>query len=381
MATHAIPAIPEIPQVDPREQWLETRRQFIGGSEAYKLLNEEQYGQGCARALAYEKLGAEPDFDESGDDMEALFKRGNVLEPVVAALYKEETGRDIICAPKDEFGLPKARISKEFPWAGVHVDRIIRAGSGAVEETGDLEIKTRAEGPYFRMLRTGPFKGDFLQTQWANFVTGHNWSSFVALGVFGSIPIKYYDFAVDQGIIDIFKREGEAFANTVWGKGEVPAHPIPADDLRCKVCKFRETCRGEAQDANAVAFLKESKKAKGDLIQIENADLAQALRDRQMLKAELKTLDNDPKEPTEENPVGALQLVEEKIYDLQRGPDGKRIEKAFVIGFGKSYLTPTVWSGVDTSKLKEQFPEVYEQVFVKRATGSETLRVYPAKGA
>jgi len=38
--------------IDPKANWLESRRKFIGGSEAYKLLNEEQYGQGCARALA-----------------------------------------------------------------------------------------------------------------------------------------------------------------------------------------------------------------------------------------------------------------------------------------------------------------------------------------
>lgn len=130
-----------------------------------------------------------------------------------------------------------------------------------------------------------------------------------------------------------------------------------------------------------MAFLKEEKKAKGDLVQIENADLAQALRDRQLLKAELKTLSNDPDKESDENPVGALQIVEQKIRELQRGPDGQRVEKAFVIGFGKSYLTPTVWSGVDVQKLKAEHPAIYEQVFVKKATGSETLRVYPAKGA
>lgn len=366
---------------DAREQWLEGRRKFIGGSEAYQLLNEDQYSKGCSRALAYEKLGVEPDFDDVDDEMEALFRRGNILEPVAAAIYKEETGRDIICGPKDENGMPKARINREFPWAGVHVDRTIRAGTADVEETGDLEIKTRAEGPYYRMLRVGPFKGDFLQTQWANFVTGHTWSSFIALGVFSSLPSKHYDFAVDPQILEIFKREGEAFANKVWGKGEVPDHPLPADDMRCKTCSWRQTCRGEAQDANAMAFLKEERKAKGDLVQIENADLAQALRDRQLLKAELKTLSNDPDKESDENPVGALQIVEQKIRELQRGPDGQRVEKAFVIGFGKSYLTPTVWSGVDVQKLKAEHPAIYEQVFVKKATGSETLRVYPAKGA
>lgn len=365
-----------------KAQWVEGRRKFIGGSDAFKLLNQPQYAKGCARALGYEKLGVEPDFDDTPDaEMEALFRRGNLLEPIVAAMYREETGRDVVSPPKDENGFAKARMSKEFPFAGVHVDRTIRAGSGGVEETADLEIKTRAEGPFYRMLRSGPFPGDVLQTQWSNWVTGHSWSAFVALGVFGSIPIRHYDFARDEKIMEIFKREGESFANAVWGKGEVPAHPIPADDMRCKVCSWRMTCRGEAQDAGAVAFLKESKKSKMDLVQIENADLAQALLDRQLLKAEIKSLTNDPEKESEENPVGALQLVERRIFELQRDGDGKRVERAFVLGFGKSYLTPTVWSGVDAAKLKQDHPDVYEAVYVKGRVkeGSETLRVYPAK--
>jgi hypothetical protein len=164
--------------------------------------------------------------------------------------------------------------------------------------------------------------------------------------------MRHYDFARDARIIDIFKREGEAFATTVWGKGDVPAHPIPADDLRCKVCVFRQTCRGEAQDTNAVAFIREHTKAKGDLVQIESPDLAQALRDRDMVKAELKSLTNE-----KEDAPGALELVEQRIYELQRDSDGKRVERAFVLGYGKSYLTPTAWSGIDAAKLKAEHPE------------------------
>lgn len=365
-----------------KEQWLEGRRKFIGGSEAYQLLNEEQYGKGCSRALAYDKLGIEPDVDDTPDaELEALFRRGNLLEPVIAQAYKEETGRDVVNPPRDENGFPKARISKEFPWAGVHVDRVIRAGTADVTETGDMEIKSRAEGPFYRMLRTGPFKGDFLQTQWANLVTNHKWSAFVAMGVFGSIPIRHYDFARDEQIMEIFKREGEAFADTVWGKGQLPDHPIPADDMRCKVCAWRQSCRGEAQDANAVAFLKEQKKAKGDLVQIESMDLAQALRDRQLIKAEIKALTNEPEKESDDNPVGALQLVERRIYDLQRDGNGSRVQRAFVIGFGKSYLTPTTWSGVDVHRLQNEYPDIYSKVYCKGKLieGSETLRVYPAK--
>ena len=161
-------------EVDPKAAWLEGRRKFIGGSEAYKLLNEEQYGQGCSRALAYEKLGAEPDFDDTPDaDMEALFKRGNVLEPVVAALYKEETGRESILWAERRNRLPESTHAQRVFLGRRSLRSHDPCWPADVTETGDLEIKTRSEGPFYRMLRTGPFKGDFLQTQWANFVTGH----------------------------------------------------------------------------------------------------------------------------------------------------------------------------------------------------------------
>ncbi len=71
--------------------------------------------------------------------------------------------------------------------------------------------------------------------------------------------------------------------------------------------------------------------------------------------------------------------MEKRIYDLQR-IDGQRVERAWVSGYGKSYLTPTVWSGLDASRMKAEDPALYEKYFVKRATGGETLRTYAQKG-
>src|SRR5689334_21210458 len=105
-----------VPVVDPKQEWLEERRKFIGGSEAFQLLNQAQYGKGCARALAYDKLGIEPDYPEQMDD--ALLQRGTILEPLVAALYEDETGRRLR-RPSVNNGFPRPVISKDFPWAGV----------------------------------------------------------------------------------------------------------------------------------------------------------------------------------------------------------------------------------------------------------------------
>src|SRR5437879_3261145 len=152
------------PTFEPKQQWLEERRQFIGGSEVFQLLNEKQYGKGCVRALAYEKLGYLPDYPEQQDD--PVLERGNILEPVVAGLYQEQTGRKLRRPPVGLGGFPKPRIHPDYPWAGVHADRIVLTGSGGVERTGTAEIKTRGEGPYLNLLRQNHlYPADILQIQ------------------------------------------------------------------------------------------------------------------------------------------------------------------------------------------------------------------------
>ena len=64
-----------------REQFLADRLSGIGGSDVADVLSLEPWG--CARRLYYEKRQVPPDYaDES---KEALFERGHVLEPLVAA--------------------------------------------------------------------------------------------------------------------------------------------------------------------------------------------------------------------------------------------------------------------------------------------------------
>jgi len=353
--------------MDPRHRWVEERRQFLGGSEAYQLLNQPQYGKGCSRQLAYDKMNIEPDFPVEID--EDLMRRGHLLEPIVAAQYKEETGRDVVRGAEDvmldasgtKVRLPRARRSREFPWAGVHVDRTIRAGTAGVEETGDLEIKSRAEGPFLRVLRVGPFPGDILQVQWANFVTGHTWGALAMVGVFGSLPMKHIDIRRHEEIIDTFKREGEGFANTVWGKGQLPDPPIPADDERCKICPWRMDCRGEATDPQLARAMKAEKSAKGELVTIQNTELAELLTRRDLANREGKKIEED------------IDKIDAEILKLQTAP------KAYVVGFGKSYIMTNKFNGIDSGRLKAEQPEIYQQYYVSRETGGQSLRLYPEK--
>jgi predicted phage-related endonuclease len=315
--------------VTPKQQWLEERQSFIGGSEVFELLNEKQYGRGCQRALAYRKLGVPPDYPEQVDD--ALLERGNLLEPLVAAMYEAETGRRLRRGPLNEYGLPKPQIHKEFPWAGVHVDRIVLAGHGGVHETGTAEIKTHGEGPYLNILRNGLQPGHILQEQWGQWVRGHNWGPFIILGVFGGLPLKHQDIQHNPRADEVFKRDGERFANTVWGKGELPDRPFDGDDQRCKVCAFRMECRGEELDRAEAAAIKAEKNGKVPLVQISNPVLSQSLAKRDEIKREIRALSNPEPSSTFPDP-GALDMVEEEI-ERELGD----VTAALVDGYGKVY--------------------------------------------
>jgi predicted phage-related endonuclease len=344
----------------PRDLWLAERRKFIGGSEVFELLNEKQYGKGCARALGFRKLNQEPDFPEMVDD--ALLERGNILEPVAAAMYEQETGRKLRRPPMDENGLPKIRVSKEYPWAGVHADRLVLAGYGDVTITGTAEIKSRGEGPYMRILRDGLFPGDILQIQHGMFVNVHSWGPFITIGLFGGMPLKHFDVPRDESMIDIIKRKGDEFAETVFTKGELPAPLEDSQDQRCKVCAYRATCRGEEIDRIEAAAVKAEKAGKTPLVQIDNAQLTRTLWDIDIIKAEVK----ERKELLE-----ALQ--EEAMKAMGDVP------AALVHGYGKVYRMDSQANYIDATRIKAEKPEIYQQYFISRKTGEHFLRTYPTK--
>lgn len=341
MSTQVVPPVPSPPppgrthptnKEEALQDWLDRRSLFIGGSEAHELLNEPQYGKGCVRAMAYRKVKAEPDYPQQLPD-EALLERGKILEPIVASVYEEATGRKVRRPAMDEWGFPRVQVNSDYPGAGVHTDRLILVGSGDVTAergTGDLEIKTHGEGPYLHIMRDGLPPAHNLQPQWSNFVTGHSWNSFAILGVFGGLPMKHFDNQRDNDVMEIFKRETDRFWGTLE-QGKLPSPPFPADDQRCKVCAYRMTCRGEELDKAEAAFIAAEKNGKIPLVQIANAKLSQALADRQLLKAELRTITNP--EPTKEFPdPGVLDLVEETIKQ-ELGV----VDAALVAGFGKVY--------------------------------------------
>jgi predicted phage-related endonuclease len=339
------------------------RHTFIGASEAFELLNERQYGRGCSRALAYRKLQTPEDVPsasakERAMSMRSVLQRGHLLEDLAARLYMATTGRSL---------MRRTRLVRnaDHHGAGVHTDRIIHAYDED-HPTGDCEIKTHQEGVFLHILRDGLPPAHNLQIQWSLFCTGHAWGAFVILGVFGGLPLKHFDVRRDPTLMNLFAFAVEDFWNTLQA-GELPPQLPEASDLRCKVCPYRLTCRGEALDPGEYRRLMREREGKRTLTEITNEELDQALADRALILSEMEALDHD----SAEDP-GALQLVTKRIKELLGDTEAAAVNKHW-----KVYCSDHLWSGLDIARLREEQPEIYKRYFVKeRPTGTKRLRVY-----
>jgi putative phage-type endonuclease len=112
----------------PRDEWLELRRQGLGGSDAATVVGLNPYKSPLA--LYFEKRG-EVDDTEMGEPAYWGIK----LEDIVAQEFAERTGLDVRLYP---YMLQQA----EHDWMLVNLDRLVFEGPDATEPLGVLEVKT-----------------------------------------------------------------------------------------------------------------------------------------------------------------------------------------------------------------------------------------------
>lgn len=274
-----------------RMEWLRERKRGIGGSEAHHLFNEPPYG--CARQLWYDKRDVEPDYPK---ELTLAMQRGTRMEPLVAELYAEQTGRTMEERP--------AFVSPTDPHMRVNVDRII---VGDPRGEGVLEVKTHHHWMFRRVKFEGLQPSHILQLQHALLVTDLSWGAYAVLHP-DTWQLLHFDVDRDAVLIARIREAGARF----WRQVENGPAPdaLPEIDNRCKTCPWRKTCRGEAllmaagpvdetesamplehDDglAPVVADYLEAKRMAdeaGETLEIVSAALKQRLGDRQAVETE-----------------------------------------------------------------------------------------------
>jgi predicted phage-related endonuclease len=321
-----------------RDQLLADLETGIGASECHHLFDLEPYG--CRRHLWYTKTRATPDFIFHGN---TDTKRGTFLEPHVAELYKQATGR----------GLRQTRCwrHKRMPSWICHPDRIInRPKDNHTKGPGILEIKCPSVRSFVKIRREGLPANWILQLQHSLGVSGLKWGAYAVFSA-ELWELIQFDAERDNELIATIERRVDDFDRIVQ-HGPAPER-LPASDKRCRSCPFRTQCQG---DALLDALAKDDGRFEpGDLPR--DYALEQATRD----VIEAKRLKQDAEEVEE----AAKAILAEKM--------GDRVALETAPGV-KVYYRPHEMSKLDAVALRKDHPEVAEKY--ERRSVVRSLRVY-----
>ena len=210
-----------------REEWLQIRSTGIGSSDAAAAIGLSSYK--CSLSLWLEKTGRQQPEDLSNKEAVVW---GTVLEPVLAKMYAERTGRKV------------RRVNAvlqhpEHPFMLANLDREVITESG----TGVLEIKTA--GFYSaQQWEDGVPVAYQCQVLHQLAVTGHVWAD-VAVLIAGQEFRIYRIERDDDKIADLIQREAQFWS---WVTNDQQPDPDGSYDAQQALLSLFPTDNGQTLD-------------------------------------------------------------------------------------------------------------------------------------
>lgn len=210
-----------------REEWLQIRSTGIGSSDAAAAIGLSSYK--CSLSLWLEKTGRQ--LPEDLSEKEAVVW-GTVMEPVLAKMYAERTGRKV------------RRVNAvlqhpEHPFMLANLDREVITESG----TGILEIKTA--GFYSaQQWEDGVPVAYQCQVLHQLAVTGHAWAD-VAVLIAGQEFRIYRIERDDDKIADLIQREAQFWS---WVANDQQPDPDGSYDAQQALLSLFPTDNGQTLD-------------------------------------------------------------------------------------------------------------------------------------
>lgn len=298
-------------QSEDEETWVQERMLGIGGSDIGSICGVNKYSS--PRLIYLSKLGMyEPTFSDEAKERMAW---GHKLEPIVADEFMQRTGKKVVVASA-------TFRSKAHPWARANVDRFIVDDDN--NPIGILECKT-ANWRLNEDWANGEIPMSYIyQLQWYLAVTGLKYGAFAAL--VGGNNFHYYEVFANEELIN---NEMIPVATDFWvnhvQKGIEPG--ITGSDADVQFVK------DTYEDVN--------KNSEIDLKDTIDNDLAEVVfESKQQMKQLKKVIDE------------AENQLKEKMGTHELGYTADRTIK----------WSPRQQERVDTDKLKNEFPAVYEKV-------------------
>lgn len=285
------------------EEWLVQRRNGVGGSDVAAICGISKWRTPIHVYL--EKLGEAPE----GQVSEAA-EWGTRLEPLIADKFSAEHPEWAITEKKVIYCHPDHR------WAFANLDRMIicpRRGRGI------LEIKTASE--YLKHEWDDGNIPDYyyVQLQWYMYVTGLDWGYFATL--IGGNKYREYEVHRDQDMIDQLVRLADDFWHHYVLTGICP----PTDGSEA-CTSLLNRLYPEAQNATVISIE-------------EVSDIDSYLEFKHQLKLleeSIRSIENRYRSYLEDHEIGIAGPYKVKWENRSR-------------------------TSIDSKRLKEQFPDVYEQ--------------------
>lgn len=240
-----------------REDWLEIRKQGVGGSEIGAILGHSKYA--CAIDIYLDKLGRSDLAEEISDEKQAIMDSGSDMEELILELYRKKTGRKVVT-------INAVLQHPTVPHAIVNVDAIAQREDGT---WGILEVKNSlAMGKEWKDGKVPLMYED--QCRHGMWITGLHWGEVVSLRsgrwVEGSRYLveesPEWEASAEEAIYDFWEcvqtktlpriPQEVGVGHTIWREamarvaGEIPERSITASPyldrslLRYKELKARE---------------------------------------------------------------------------------------------------------------------------------------------
>lgn len=163
-----------------KEEWLDLRKGYIGGSDAGAVVGLNPYKS--AYALWAEKTGKIPGFEGN-----LTTEVGSYLEDFVATLFERETGKKV--RRKN-----RTMVNDIYPWACADVDRTV------VGENAIVEIKTTNSFPAMRMFKNGEYPESWYCQMTHYLAVGGYDKAYLAV-LIGCRDFKIFELERDEGEI------------------------------------------------------------------------------------------------------------------------------------------------------------------------------------
>ncbi|MEN6320717.1 MAG: YqaJ viral recombinase family protein [Syntrophaceae bacterium] len=315
---------------------IKDRQSFLGGSDIASVFN---IGYGCARRLWYEKTGVEPDYPKDTFHL----RRGNILEPVAAMLYAQETGKKI---RKRNLRL----IDEERPYLTALLDReVVKDERGP----GVLEIKCPGLRGYLDVKRKGAMDDYVLQLQMYMWLRKANFGAFCFFSA-ELAEIFHFEVLPDEELIAKVLEGAAAFWQLVQNR-TIP-DKLDKKDKRCLKCTHGTTCQGITNEE----YLAFANTAEGLEIVLDD-ELDRYVNEYWDVKAVKDEADE------------MMDGVKEKIKMRMEAIKSAKVQ----IGNSKVHYTDVTSNRWDTRKLALVHPELEKEF--KKPSVSKRLALYRVK--